>query len=210
MNVAMLSCIACVLLSLAGEARAQDFPGPPPPPPRDTAHRHDGFFLRTHIGPAYTHMSADGATIKGNGGGFGLAIGGAVQDNLIVYGELFDDVAVGPEIEIDGLSGEAGEDTAAGVVGVGVGLAYYIMPANVYVSGTLTSARLTTQVDGEQIGQSDFGLGLSGMLGKEWWVSDNWGLGFAAQAFVGQMKDKDDGPTFTTMAAAVVLSATYN
>ncbi|HEY4186650.1 MAG TPA: hypothetical protein VGP07_16350 [Polyangia bacterium] len=37
-----------------------------------------------------------------------------------------------------------------------------------------------------------FGLGFQGMVGKEWWVSSEWGLGVAAEViFAGDMKDKN-------------------
>jgi hypothetical protein len=50
------------------------------------------------------------------------------------------------------------------------------------------------------------------MIGKEWWVSDNWGLGIAGQFFAGRMNDSEapGAPTWETTAAALVFSATCN
>ena len=93
----------------------------------------------------------------------------------------------------------------------GVGLAKYF-GGNVYISGTLATARLSVQEDNQEVGRSSFGLGASVMVGKEWWVSQKWGLGVAGQAFFGRMKDSDSSsaPTWGTGAIAVAFSATYN
>ncbi len=183
------------------------------PPPDLKSHRHEGVYVRLYIGPAYTRMTASEAgsdyAIKGSGGAFGIAVGWAIKDNLILYGQLFDDIAMDPTVERDGVSTTA-NDTAAGVVGPGIGLTYYLMPTNLYLSATLGMTQLTIQEDGEEVGETDFGPGLSAMFGKEWWVSANWGLGLAGQAFFGSMKDKGGSPTWTTTAFAVVFSATYN
>jgi hypothetical protein len=188
------------VLATAGTARAQ------------TADVHDGFYLHLHIGPAYTRFTSDdvGLTVSGNGGSFDLALGAAVKPNLIIYGELFDDIAVGPHVEYGGIGGNASDDTSAGVVGVGVGVAYYFMPVNFYVAGALTAARLTID-DGDSRGQSDFGPGVSLKAGKEWMVSSKWGLGIGAQLFFGTMDEQDtDQITYSASAAALVFSVTYN
>lgn len=48
------------------------------------------------------------------------------------------------------------------------------------------------------------------MVGKEWWVSDNWGLGVAANFMVGSMKDKDYDTRWTGLSTSILFSATYN
>jgi hypothetical protein len=213
MKVASLALVSLVVPALAV---AQ----PPPPPPAPgygptygaadpTAHRHDGFYLRLFLGLGYTSMSVDEADVdvSGAGGAFGLALGYAVSDNFIIYGEVFDDIAVNPEVN----GGQnLGDDVAAGVVALGIGAAYYFQPHNIYLSGTLAMGQVTIQVDGEEVAESDFGPGLSLMVGKEWWVSPNWGVGIAAQLFAGKMKDKNDGPDISTTAAAIAFSATFN
>lgn len=164
------------------------------------------------LGAAYTSMELEDADTKlsGAGGAFGIALGFAVSDNLIVFGELFDDIAVEPTVEMGGSSAEA-RNVNAGVVAVGAGVAYYFMPANIYVSGTLSWGQLTAQdEDNNEIAETDFGPGLSLMVGKEWWVSDNWGLGGALQIYGGRQKEKDIDATWNTAAVALTFSATYN
>ncbi len=216
--------ILALLLLVPTVALAQPGAAPPPPPPPGygpppaaygadpNAHRHDGFYLRFFLGLGYTSMNLEDAdlTVSGVGGAFGIAVGYAVSENLIIFGELFDDIAVNPEIKMGGMTLDT-EDVNAGVVAIGAGIAYYIQPSNIYVSGTLSWGQLTVQQDGREVGESDFGPGVSLMVGKEWWVSNNWGLGAALQVYAGSMKDSQDGgPTWRTTAAAIVGSATFN
>ncbi|HEX3698627.1 MAG TPA: hypothetical protein VH374_24865 [Polyangia bacterium] len=58
-------------------------------------------------------------------------------------------------------------------------------------------------------------------FGKEWWVSDNWGLGLAGQVVLGSIKDSKilsgvgaDAPvsnaSWTVAAFNVLFSASFN
>jgi hypothetical protein len=171
------------------------------------AHRHDGIFVRAWLGPGYTSMKRESTLdVSGAGGSFGIAAGVALQENLIVFGQVFDDIATNPTVEVEGESLGEG-DFNAGVV-VGAGVSYYFMPSNIYVAGALTATKLTVQHDGDEIGDSDFGPGVSFMVGKEWWVSNNVGLGVALHLFGGDMED--DGTGWFATAAAIAFSATYN
>src|SRR5262249_28220230 len=141
--------------------------GPPPPPPgygppptvyasaAPGYHEHDGFYLRLHLGVGGTRMTADDpdVTISGAGGALGIAVGGAVAENLIIYGELLADIASNPDIKFGGFTSST-EDTSAGVVGIGAGLAYYFMPINVYISGTVAASRLTASQHGDEVAHS--------------------------------------------------------
>lgn len=224
--------LASLLFSSAAFAQAPPPPGPPPPPPGGygappTApygygsaygpgqmpgyHRHDGGFFRAFLGFGYVNMSVEDVdlTIKGPGGIFGIAGGWAVAENLIIYAEVFDDIAFNPDVELGDFSGET-EDTSAGNVGIGAGLAYYIMPANLYLSATIAASKITASSNGEDF-DTNFGPSVSLMIGKEWWVSDNWGLGVAGQLFLGSMKDSDESDAkWKVISGGVVFSATYN
>ena len=79
---------------LAHAVPAQAYPAQDDPPPRTdpTAERHDGAYVRLYLGGGYLHSSGTGQgstlTIHGPGVGFGVAVGGTVAENLIVYGEV--------------------------------------------------------------------------------------------------------------------------
>jgi hypothetical protein len=55
---------------------------------------------------------------------------------------------------------------------------------------------------------------LEGQVGKEWWVSSNWGLGLAGRALLGAMKDRplvnENVTTWRLAAFSLLFSATYN
>jgi hypothetical protein len=184
-------------------------------------HQHDGFFLRILVGPSAVAASANDAaetSVSGTGGAFGLAMGVALMPNVILYGEVFDSVAIGPTVESGAFEVETSDDTAFSIVGIGPGMAIYF-PSNFYLSGTLAFSRLVADPDtGEDDDEatSDLGIGLSATLGKEWWVSTNWGLGAALQLYAGGMKDggaeTEDGDDVTWGAASLLLafSATLN
>lgn len=193
----VLSCL------LAGRAEAQETS-------KAGQNEHDGFYLRVLSGVGYTRISSGESDLVASGasGTFGLALGYNVARNLIVYAELFDDIAVSPSVDSGGMEQDLGEDVSMGVIGWGAGLAYYFMPTNAYVSATLAASYLTLDEDGEEVAESSWGLGASLVAGKEWWVSDNWGLGAAAHLYLGRIPD--GGDAWTTLAAALVVSATYD
>jgi hypothetical protein len=189
--------------------------GPPP-----GAERHDGFYLHLQLGPGFTSAKAssgpDSITLSGGGFGFSIAAGGALNDNLILFGELLVDSALSPDVEVNGVKTATLDNASAGLGGFGAGVAYYVMPVNLFLSGALTASRLTVNdSNGNEVGSSDLGIGIDLDVGKEWWVSDNWGLGVVGQFFVASMKDKDalpggDRPTWKVVGFSVALSATFN
>lgn len=85
---------------------------------------------------------------------------------------------------------------------------------DVEIAGSLAFSQASVQdEDGVSTGETDIGVGLHALVGKEWWVSPTWGLGIAGQLFVGSMKDNaegDDAPTWRTVALGLLLSATYD
>jgi hypothetical protein len=191
-------------------------------PPKPGSHRHDHLFIRFSIGPGWLSTSG-----KANGnpaandveiGGLALALGGAlgaaVTENLILYGEIFYATAVhptvahngGPEMSIPGYS-------LSGIA-AGPGAAYYFMPINLYVSATVGLSRMSEEQEGaiEPLGWSRFGLGVNAMVGKEFWLSPNWGLGGAAQLQYSSVDGDYPSPRpyFHTTVVSLVASATYN
>jgi hypothetical protein len=232
-------------LTLAAAARAQPTPpqvepsarrDPPAPgshqapdeePQRNPGARtHDGVYLRLQLGVGYTNMSANKTgteTIAGDGVSFGIALGDALNSNLIIYGTLVDGVAFNPTTKMSGtLTGGPGMVASlasggglriAGVTGVGGGAAYYL-DSNLFLAGSLLGSRLSvSDVVGTTM-KSDWGVTLEGLFGKEWWVSDNWGLGVAGQLWLGVMSDSTladaSTPTWRLAALSVLLSASYN
>ena len=157
--------------------------------------------------------SASGAGTKYSGGSFVLdaAVGGALTEHLILYGELLFHSIPGPKGKP-----KVGDPTLVGNpvdnIGLGPGLAYYFMPLNLYLSGTLLlqQVQLSDSNDSSNsVALTNTGIGCSLMVGKEWWVSDNWGLGVALQLLLAGAKDRD-GTEWDSGALAVLFTATHN
>jgi hypothetical protein len=184
------------------------------------AQRHDGFYLRMQLGPGFTSAKAssgaDSVKVSGGGVGLSLAVGGAIRDNLIIFGEIVVDSATSPSREIGGLPAGTFQNGSANLGGVGAGLAYYIMPANVYLSGAVVATTFSlNDSNHDNVGSTDTGLGIDLTIGKEWFVSANWGLGVAVQVLAASMRDQQqfpggDRPRWNAAGFAVAFSATFN
>ncbi len=148
--------------------------------------------------------------IGGMGSTFRLALGGAVNQQLVLFGELFSDAVANPTVEI-GDATTSTQDMTVGTRALGVGVAYYL-PNNFYLGGTLALVSLAIQTNSETVGSSDGGHGVTLSLGKEWWVSPQWGLGLAGNVFLGRVRDTPapDAATWMITAAMLALSASYN
>lgn len=190
---------------------------PPPPPPASAADGHDGFFLRLHLGGGFTRISTSGGnttpnqSFSGGSVSLGVAVGGAVAPNLVLYGTFFGTVLSNPDSEVNGASfGQANGD--ANLFGFGAGVAYYFQPMNIYLSGTLATMQFSLDdPDQNTVWNSKWGVGFQGLIGKEWWVSQDWGLGVAVEFIGASMKDQDDSAvTWKAASFGVLFSATYN
>jgi hypothetical protein len=162
------------------------------------ARTHDGFFLRLQGGPGWMRASNgdDDVALKGGGGAFNFEIGGALTRNFILYGKLFGAGVAEPDLELGDITIEdPGEDVTLGLGAVGAGVTYYFMPVNLYVSGAISAAQLTLDLDGER-GETDVGPGLH--------------LGVGAELALARAKDPDTDSSFNVASGFVFFSATYN
>ena len=187
--------------------------------------RHDGFFLRIALGVGWGGMSSDGHVLSdvdkldlsGAGMGMSIGIGGALTDNLILYGDIFQMTLFNPEVEIDGsdvgdadsLADDVGIGEEARIAGLGIGLNYYFMPVNLYVGGSIGFGQAIFEDGRGDVDGSDLGLGVDLMVGKEWWVGNDWGLGVAAQVLILATEDDALGD-INGQAFNLLFSATYN
>ena len=175
--------------------------------PRD----HLGFFLRLTAGGTYASTGADDyelATLLGDfdatgwGGDFTIALGGCVSEDLALHGSLFSWSIADPDVEFENI-GEGELDGTVSMNAYGGGITYYVMPANVYLSGNLGLGFLTVDSEGEDE-TSDPGVALDLSIGKEWWVGNSWGLGLAGAFGYHSIDD------FSGWNASVRFSATFN
>jgi hypothetical protein len=193
-------------------------PGYPPQGPALAAtalpgdHKHDGFFLRAQLGFGFFSMTDDKSDVRlrGAAGSFALALGGAISERLVLYGEVGSGVTTDPEIKNGNLGGRE-LDGSVSVVGFGGGAAYYLMPLNAYVSATISATQVTFEIAGEQL-DSEIGGGLTLSLGKEWWLARNLGFGVAVQlhASAAKANDSSGAATLLPVWGAIAGSATFN
>jgi hypothetical protein len=211
------------IVSTSTSTYAQPVPEPssapqPLAPLRDnTINRHLGFFLRPDLGLGYmstsepTGTSAGDLTISGVAGVFGFVVGGAIQENMIVGVHLYDGVIANPKVSLSSGQSATTSNTSLAMVGIGPEFTYYWMPSNIYFSGTVALTRMALTANGKD-SNSNAGFGTRLALGKEWWVSDHWGLGLAGHVSFSSNQDSGGGspPKLTTWVFGLAFSATYN
>jgi opacity protein-like surface antigen len=96
------------------------------------------------------------------------------------------------------------------------GVAYYLEPLNLYLSGSVGLSIVTydsntnSSSDSSSTELTDWGFGASFMAGKEWWVSSNWGIGAATMLNFASMNMKDYDTRMTATSISLLFSATFN
>jgi hypothetical protein len=178
---------------------------------------HDGLFLRLQAGIGYLHADADfsGGTSSAYGGAgvLGLAVGGAVAENVVLFGEIWGMSAVNPRLRFEG-STTTLQDSSLNYGGVGLGIGTFVMPAHVYlaVSVDLTRLGISNNDGSNSYSNSDVGLAVTATLGKQFWLSRYAGLGLSVTAIGGGNRDNNtdsNSATYRTFTAYGALSLTF-
>ncbi len=182
-------------------------------------HEHDGFYLNMDLGVGGMSSSAGiqdptfgslDTKMSGGAGEFSIALGGAVTPNFVLAGRYWGVAVPSPSLDVNGQSAGSQSDTTLGLSGIGLDLTYYFMPVDLYLTATPSFGMLSVQSAGTTY-KTDTGFALRLAAGKEWWVSDNWGLGLNLQYAHSSNKDQGtNAPTWGTNWFGVAFSATYN
>lgn len=180
-------------------------------------HKHDGFYLNLMggVGAIGFSESVGTSTVKINGtaGHFGLKLGGAISENVILFGALDGFSALNPSYTIttSTASGSGSlTNTTYGISSIGGGIALYT-DSNFFLAATLGMAKGTLQYTSGAVsvtGATDYGIAANLNIGKEWWVSKDWGLGVAVVGHFSNVKDA--GNSATQIYGGLAFSATYN
>lgn len=184
--------------------------------------RHDGFYLRMLSGGGVggskyrEGLAFDGAEARtlGSSATTEIAVGWAILENFIAHATL-NVGAVHDEKRKLGKRDYKDDDQTTVVGFFGGGLTYYLMPANVYVTGSVGLGGIgEVSDDGHDHHESKVGLGTSFALGKEWWLgrSGQWGLGVALTGayYQGPLEIDHVKSTYRGFTSGVALSATLN
>ena len=215
----MKSCLLWLILTIAMASAASAAP-----------QTRDGFFLRLSGGfglgedwkrsdPSNGAQSLRGPAYVGD-----IAIGKMLSANLALHATFYSGSMFNPKYEGSGDSTavEADETYIIRSGGAGVGFTYYFMPANVYVGASggfgnrsTERTRADENTTTTTITNGDMGVSAQAILGKEWWVSDEWSLGLAGLFILVDVPTKIDDcsacyQTRRTWFSSLVFSATYN
>lgn len=83
------------------------------------------------------------------------------------------------------------------------------MPINIYLAGLVGIGVAGITVEGTDY-ESDAGFATNLMVGKEWWVGDDWGIGVAGQFMYSAVPRADIDVTMPFLGFNLMFSATYN
>jgi hypothetical protein len=160
------------------------------PPPDPTVHNHDGFYLRIGIGGAYLHdgisydyggpsdVSAPGNfTVSGGALAGEFLLGGTVAPGFVLGGGTMGVTAIKPKLEINGTQQSASNNVTLSTLGI---LAdWYVNAHRGFHFGALVGVSQLGAANshGETIGNAARGPGFALLVGNEWWVGEQWGIG---------------------------------
>lgn len=169
-----------------------------------------GSALRGHQDPE-TH---DGVVFSGFGLTGSIAVGGSLTENLMLHGDLFFASMVDAEVDggiYDGAAREFGYgyDGDVSYLAPGIGMTYFFMPSNLYISAAVGLANAVWERSDGERQASRLGVALNLLFGKEWWVDPQWGIGAALQAMLMRAGDYHYRDV-RALTLALLFSATYN
>ncbi len=196
----------------AVEATAVTQP-PRPGDSRDGERDHEGgFFLRLSggAGPANTRIDAGSSRVEisGEAADINIAIGGIVAPNVALHGTIFGWLLTNPEVTSPDRREEPDVDEID-FTATGIGVTYYLMPANVYVSASVGVGMLMGEGK-DAVEETDFGLATDLTIGKEWWVGEKWALGAAGSFGYHLIPDAESDETWSGTSLTLRFSATLN
>lgn len=147
--------------------------------------KHVGVQVRAVIGPSYLSgwqslEEAGEDEVSGLASSFNFVLGEMVSESLALNFDLVYARASDAERGVV-------ESTKFTVIHLGVGVTYWMMPANVYLSASLGAS--SSSVDGAtrrflelefpDTDTTDVGFGLHLSAGKQFWLGPRWGLGLS-------------------------------
>lgn len=182
-------------------------------------HQHDGFYLSMALGPVLGNINNE-STVVGNqtytgpGFQFDFKIGGAISENFILHATLASSSMVGPKVSgNNGSSSSSTNDVMLGEAILGAGFTYYFMPSNFFISSSAGAGNFTVVNTKTDYGYSTKrGFSMQIKIGKEWWVSKNWGLGIGVTYSKTQLTDTPNGEQekLNSNRFGILFNTTFN
>ncbi len=181
------------------------------------AHEHDGFLFRLIWGYGGGEVTVDDYIgsdlhLKGINGmirtQFGYSFGNSINLFLDYAGiTVTESEVTWGDIKMENANTEYFSSQ------LGLGISYYLMPSNFYIA--LSVCAVVSEFKGDLIDTQDVsGIGYFVSIGKEWWVSNNWGLGISLYYY--QEKLDIDDPVMSekykveSRSWGIAFTATFN
>jgi len=175
---------------------------------------HRGIFLRLEGGGGYmnSNVSYDSASATVSGGALygGFALGGAIAENLMLYGEIWGMGAPNPTVSI-GSSSTTANNSTLNYGGLGIGIGYFFV-SNIFLGVSVDATRLGVTDSNGDDSHSDIGGALTLTLGKQWFISDHLGLGLSLKGIGGGNRDNNNdssSATYKTFTGLGTVTLTY-
>ncbi len=185
--------------------------------PAEGFHEHDGFFTRFIFGYGYGKGSVDNyidGDIKFSdiSDVTRLQVGLSIVSDFNLYLDLGFVSYTAPEVKLNGEKVKD-TDTVYNSSQAGIGFSYYIMPDNLFIE--FSYLLVGGVFEGDLIDTSDLsGTGIYASIGKEWWVSENWGLGVSLYYYREKLKRDNshaiDKYEVKNHCWGLAFTATYN
>ena len=161
---------------------------------------HEGFFLRLQLGPGGSSVAREDEDWSGVTLGMGLAIGGSPIEDLALHLDFQTTWLFNPKGEVNGI----------GMQALGLGATYYFMPLGFFVSGSAGIGWLAFENAEGQSKDTSAGFAFDALIGKEWWVGADWGVGAAVQLLYMHVQDYTDDEGLNAFAVNALFTATYD
>jgi opacity protein-like surface antigen len=182
-----------------------------------TIHRHDGFYLRMGIGVGYlwnkmTAPNSSDYTVRGTVLPLELLIGGSAIPGLALGGGLW----INPGIQFRGngpssLAGGLDSKYDLMFVHIGPFVDYYFDPTqglHVLAAVGLGGFNLTSK-SGIYNDVSASGFALTGGIGQEFWISNQWSVGILGRITYASLEDSSEGVITTHRVITPAILATF-
>jgi hypothetical protein len=174
---------------------------------------HVGFHFQGDLGVGGSQSTAsdagDEVKYSGPGGLYSLAVGGSVVPNLIIGAQLWGASVSDVRLTVNG-SSQTLDGITYQTYGFGPMVKFYAMPANIYLAVTPSIAQLRLSDDNQNEDTTKWGPALRLAVGKEWYVSQRWGMGLAGVLHVASNDAEGGGPKWKTVGGGVVFSASFD
>jgi hypothetical protein len=188
---------------------------------KDLVHQHNGFYLSISGGTLFGKVTDDLGSyiLEMSGTGFivDFKLGGALNENLILHGTLISSVIPGPNIInlSNGSSANVTDNLNFGEAMFGAGLTYYFMPSNVFFSWSLGLGNFSIidNNNSKNNVSTQRGFSMQIKIGKEWLISDKWGMGIALTYMKTNLTNKPDNSSLERLDSnrfGILLNVTLN